>query len=282
MAGIIVVDRIESDASYASSINVASPMVVSNTLTMASSSRVSGDIIVGTTRSANTSARIEVSGTNVDAGLLVRQTSNTSYAGMRFYNATDTAFRALEIDYSSPGYSGSLVSGGPTGESGSITTTGAYPLTLGTNNTARLIVDSSGRITTPNQPAFRVKPDATYNNIAQGAGVPFKTIEFDKNNNYNTTTSRFTAPVAGVYFFTAAVYVMTNVTVQASLSMNKNGSFFAVGELHNISGNLGYGMLTVACCTELAVNDYVDLSMRVGQGHLNSGFNNYFSGFLVG
>ena len=34
MAGIIVVDRIESDASYASSINVASPLVISNTLSM--------------------------------------------------------------------------------------------------------------------------------------------------------------------------------------------------------------------------------------------------------
>jgi len=31
MAGIIVVDRIESDASYASSINIASPVIVSNT-----------------------------------------------------------------------------------------------------------------------------------------------------------------------------------------------------------------------------------------------------------
>ena len=33
MAGTIVVDRLESDASYASSINVASPLVVSNTVT---------------------------------------------------------------------------------------------------------------------------------------------------------------------------------------------------------------------------------------------------------
>jgi len=33
MAGTIVVDRLESDASYASSINIASPIVISNTIT---------------------------------------------------------------------------------------------------------------------------------------------------------------------------------------------------------------------------------------------------------
>ena len=36
MAGTIVVDRLESDASYASSINVASPLVVSNTISIGS------------------------------------------------------------------------------------------------------------------------------------------------------------------------------------------------------------------------------------------------------
>jgi hypothetical protein len=41
MAGTIVVDRLESDASYASSINIASPVIVSNTTTFRSNSTIS-------------------------------------------------------------------------------------------------------------------------------------------------------------------------------------------------------------------------------------------------
>jgi hypothetical protein len=38
------------------------------------------------------------------------------------------------------------VAGGPAGESGSITTTGAYPLTFGTNNTARMTITGNGNV----------------------------------------------------------------------------------------------------------------------------------------
>jgi hypothetical protein len=38
VAGTIITDRIESDASYASSITVASPMVIANTISMAGGS----------------------------------------------------------------------------------------------------------------------------------------------------------------------------------------------------------------------------------------------------
>ena len=41
MAGTIVVDRLESDASYASSINIASPVIISNTTTFRSNSTIS-------------------------------------------------------------------------------------------------------------------------------------------------------------------------------------------------------------------------------------------------
>jgi hypothetical protein len=52
----------------------------------------------------------------------------------------------LEIDYSGSAYSGALITSGPSGESASITTTGAYPLVLGTSNTARITIDSSGNV----------------------------------------------------------------------------------------------------------------------------------------
>lgn len=93
-------------------------------------------------------------------GLLLRQSSSAGYTGMRIFNDLNTSSRCLEIDYAGSAYAGALLSGGPTGESASITTTGAYPLVLGTNNTARVILDTSGNLS------------ATGNILAGGVASP--------------------------------------------------------------------------------------------------------------
>jgi hypothetical protein len=82
----------------------------------------------------------------VGAGQIIRNASGTDYTALRLYNNQNNIMRALEVDYSGSSYSGALVTGGPTGESASITTTGAYPLVLGTANTARLFVSNTGKI----------------------------------------------------------------------------------------------------------------------------------------
>ena len=74
MAGTIVVDRIESDASYASNINVASQITFSNTSTF------SGNLLVGTT-TAQTGAKLVVTGGiqgTITSGTSVASTSGTS------------------------------------------------------------------------------------------------------------------------------------------------------------------------------------------------------------
>ncbi len=74
MAGTIVVDRIESDASYASNINVASQITFSNTSTF------SGNLLVGTT-TAQTGAKLVVTGGIqgiITSGTAVASTSGTS------------------------------------------------------------------------------------------------------------------------------------------------------------------------------------------------------------
>jgi len=74
LAGTIVVDRIESDASYASNINVASQITFSNTSTF------SGNLLVGTT-TAQTGAKLVVTGGiqgTITSGTSVASTSGTS------------------------------------------------------------------------------------------------------------------------------------------------------------------------------------------------------------
>lgn len=67
---------------------------------------------------------------------IFRQTDANSYSSLRLYNDLNSANRALEIDYFGSTY--------PSGERAEIFNTGAYPLLLGTSNTARLAIAATG------------------------------------------------------------------------------------------------------------------------------------------
>jgi hypothetical protein len=75
---------------------------------------------------------------------ILRNTLGTGYTSLRLYNDVGTAVRSLEIDYAGSSYASSLVTGGPTGESAAIGTTGAIPMSLATNSTERIRIDGAG------------------------------------------------------------------------------------------------------------------------------------------
>lgn len=80
------------------------------------------------------------------AAAIFRQTSSTSFTGMRIQNDLNLSTRALEIDYSGSAYATPLITGAPSGEAGVIVTNGAFPLVLGTNNTARIVINADGTV----------------------------------------------------------------------------------------------------------------------------------------
>jgi hypothetical protein len=100
-----------------------------------------GNVGIGTSSPA---AFLNIVGNGIHT--ILRNTSATSYTSLRLYNDQNSAVRALEIDYSGASYSGALITSGPTGESACVTTTGAYPLAFGTNNTARMTILSGGNV----------------------------------------------------------------------------------------------------------------------------------------
>ncbi len=70
----------------------------------------------------------------------------------------------------------------------------------------RLRIDSSGNVTKPSNPAFRARASSggwkSFGNTAWNT-MPFDAEDFDSGGNYNTSTYKFTIPVAGRYYFYA-------------------------------------------------------------------------------
>jgi hypothetical protein len=146
-------------------------------------------------------------------------------------------------------------------------------LVLGTNNTDRVIIDSSGRVTMPAQPAFCAEPTGS----PQSSGVlQANTVFVNTGGHYSTSTYRFTAPVAGRYFF--SVSIINNESTQSGAAhLRINGSvqlqFYAGAPSGGESSFSGSGIF------QLAVNDYVDV--EAVSGSFNQGYG-VFCGYLIG
>lgn len=71
--------------------------------------------------------------------------------------------RSMQLAYTGTAFSTAFLTNGPTGEGGSLTTSGAFPLTLGTNSAARLSITSAGDM------GYGV---ANVNTVSLGASIP--------------------------------------------------------------------------------------------------------------
>ena len=75
-----------------------------------------------------------------------------------------------------------------------------------TNGTTAQTVDSSGRINKPLQPSFHAYPSSSTNYTSADDVIIFGSTYHNIGSDYNTSTGKFTAPIAGNYLFAWAVY----------------------------------------------------------------------------
>jgi hypothetical protein len=121
----------------------------------------------------------------------------------------------------------------------------------------------------------------TNSEVSNGSLFPFNGTVFDVGSNFNTSTYRFTAPVAGTYIFLVSFFTnITNAPIDFRITVN--GS--------EVGGNATTGTTTVArdchayVIRTLAINDYVEV-IAAGFGvNIPSGLGVFqtFSGHLIG
>ena len=75
-----------------------------------------------------------------------------------------------------------------------------------TGNTERLRIDSAGRVTMPYQPVFSARLSSNQTANSGVAILQFASTDINQGSHFNTSTYRFTAPVAGKYYLNLRQY----------------------------------------------------------------------------
>lgn len=178
----------------------------------------------------------------------------------------------------------SLKSGAIAGSS--LSTTGAATIGNGLTVSAGVITAPNGSLSSKaltNPHKFCVYRSAALNSSNADTVIAMDTKVYDTGTNVDVVTNkgRFTAPVAGFYWFAANAGNNAATSTLMSTSFFKNGSKFLAG--NELSPSNAGTLSSVTGVLQLAANDFVEpafvggagSSMTVGQAFC------YFMGFLV-
>ena len=155
-------------------------------------------------------------------------------------------------------------------------------LSLFTNNTERLLISSQGYVTKPAHPCFDVVRSGGH--VTSGNYIIYNTVNVNNGAHYNASTGKFTAPVAGHYFFSYGT--IKNTSAVTRLYFRKNQSNFPTGadrHLRMDSGQGGYGdngAMTIV--VNLAVGDEIQIYVGAGEAYGTTQEYCYFNGYLIG
>ena len=157
----------------------------------------------------------------------------------------------------------------------------------GSGQVTRMRISSGGIVTKPYQPAFKASINSTTNRTGVENSVlktPYDTTQLNVGNHFSTSNNRFTAPVAGNYFFS----ISQNHIGRHIIYLYKNGAVFHSGEfLHDTGGIWEHS--TISAVIPLSANDYVEAFVKIATSTSqafawNGGSVTWdsFSGFLIG
>ena len=130
---------------------------------------------------------------------------------------------------------------------------------------SEISVDTSGRVTMSNQPAFLVHPSSTLANVAADANqqIPFQTEVYDQGSNFSSNT--FTAPITGRYLLCTTIYgqELDGGIVYMELSIDtSNRSYTTIQEPSGSESVYAGG--SVVCIADMDANDTANVRVTVG------------------
>lgn len=211
------------------------------------------------------------------------ETYTKTEADDRYVNASgDTMTGQLDVDANVFGRAFEFRAGSNALTHGvAIHSTEANALQINTSSVERFKIDGNGRVTMPYQPFFKARPNGSFNVTTTGDILPFTVVDTNIGANYNSTNSRFTAPVSGSYVFYVMTFIPPNTSRFAYFRIN--GGRHTSIEDRDVSGN--YTNRSDVYPVYLSAGDYVDIEHTSGTTHLNGNYGgpeSFFSGYLIG
>ena len=143
-----------------------------------------------------------------------------------------------------------------------------------------------GIITKPNQPAFRASGNGSWQTTNNSSPqIPFNVAVVNVGGHYSASNKEFTAPVAGMYFFSWHTY--NDSGYSNSITPRINGTALDGGGgdgliAFNANGITGNITVSASFIHPLAVGDTVDLACRVNHTTRTYMGHSQFMGYLIG
>ena len=141
----------------------------------------------------------------------------------------------------------------------------------------RMIIDSSGRVLTPSQPAFFAYPN-TNTSLGANTTLVLPNTQFNIGSHYSTSTGRFTAPVAGVYHFSFGAQHNASVNDNIYLDLYVNGAQYSAVVRAEMFTSSTFHVVNASATIYMNASDYATVYMA-GSGW---GDDTWFSGHFVG
>jgi hypothetical protein len=144
--------------------------------------------------------------------------------------------------------------------------------------TTAMTIDNSGYVTMPAQPSFRV--GGTNGETGSGTVVKHTTTYHNTGSHYSSSTGRFTAPVAGSYFFGVKIISAYQTTSnEQNIKIVKNGSTALDARFRGYTESSAHPTIVL----DLAASDYVNISVASNDTDIYAGAaHNQFYGYLIG
>ncbi len=150
-----------------------------------------------------------------------------------------------------------------------------------TSGTTALEIDSSGRVTTPARPAFRVHgTSTTWTNFVSNTKLSLLTsVDYNIGNYYNTTDHEFVAPIDGLYHFFGRLYINNTTSTSDFFISIDDGSFDGSLYWHASESTSLDQSSTFSEVIQLTANQTVTI-----KGNFGAYFPAYsgFGGYLIG
>lgn len=145
-------------------------------------------------------------------------------------------------------------------------------------------ISTDGIITTPLRPAFEAVLTTSAGSVqftTVNIEIVFNSVNLNNGGHYNVSTGRFTAPVAGTYFF--GFFGMSQGTSWYQFRKNGSAATYPINPYSNSAASI-WAQSKMCSVISLAAGDYVSMFNGASGSGLYGGGNNHnvFCGHFIG